>query len=106
MRHIILLLALSCGFSANAATATKETLEKCTNISKLAETVMKKRQEGVAMSDLMKVANDGAEPNQFLVGMITAAYEESRYNGEEMKQRKVEDFRDQFYLGCVQRFKD
>lgn len=107
MRHIALLLALSASFAVSAApTATKEMIEKCAGISKLAEAVMTKRQDGVAMSDLMKAASDGAEPDQLLVRMVTAAYEQTRFQTPENKRRKVEDFRDQFYLGCIKQSQD
>lgn len=107
MRHIVLLLALSVSFAVSAApTATNEMIEKCSGISKLAEAVMTKRQEGVAMSDLMKAASDGAEPDQLLVRMITAAYEKQRFRTPENKRREVEDFRDQLYLGCIKQSKD
>lgn len=106
MRHIVFLLALSSSVAVSAAEpATKDMLEKCASISKLAEAVMTKRQDGVAMSELMKVASDGPEPDQMLVRMITSAYEQRRYYTPESQKRSVEDFRDQFYLGCMQRFK-
>ena len=103
MRHAVLFLALMTGV---AHAATKETVEKCTTISKLAEAVMTKRQEGIAMSDLMKAANDGTAGGDFVTKMITAAYQVNRYNTQQVQQREIADFRDQYFLACIQKFKD
>ncbi len=67
---------------------------------------MTKRQDGVAMSDLMKAASDGSEPDQMLVRMITAAYEKPRFRTAENKRHQIENFRDQLYLGCIKQSQD
>lgn len=76
--------------------------EKCEVYEGLAETVMKKRQHGAAMSDLMEIAED----DRFLQRMIRMAYEQPRYNSEEYISKTVSEFSNNFYLACAKKLGD
>lgn len=91
------LMALICAFVSvpSAASDWKVTCEK---ISSLAQSIMKSRQAGVAMSDAIRVA-DG---NTGIEGIVIAAYEKPRYSTASVQKRTIEEFRDEIYLTCSQ----
>jgi len=68
----------------------------CNQISGLAEAMMSSRQAGVSMAKAMKVTGD----NDLFKAMMVDAYETARYSVESNQQRKIEDFRDKWYLAC------
>ena len=72
--------------------------EACTELAKLAEVVMEKRQEGVAMPEMMAVVTD---PEHDLIRtMIVNAYEEPRWNSASIRHQTICEFRDSWYLKC------
>ena len=71
-------------------------MEVCSRIEKLAETVMRKRQDGVSMSTLMKIAGD----HKSIQNMVIKAYEETRWGTELNKNKSVENFRNNAFLDC------
>lgn len=71
----------------------------CKNAQDIAESIMKGRQQGVAMSKMMEVAEGDAA--NILEALIIEAYDRPRYSTEKMQQRSVQGFRDDVYLECV-----
>ena len=68
----------------------------CKSIAKLSETVMKFRQAGKPMHEMMSIVD-----NETGQKIIIAAYEKTRYHTEGRQQRQIEDFRDGMYLACI-----
>lgn len=93
-------LLLTLSFSTYAAATRAEKLEVCENISKLAETVMEKRQEGNSMAKMMQVGK-GNPLVEISQTMVISAFEEPGYNSPEYQNRAIRQFRDKWYLGCV-----
>lgn len=93
----LVLIALTVCASMGAQAENDESGDVCADWSSLAENIMRSRQAGVSMAEMMKLTK-GTKPAQ---RMVIAAYEERRYHTEEIQQRKVEDFRDEAYLACV-----
>lgn len=77
--------------------AAAEWQEQCSNLSGLAETVMEKRQAGVAMSAMMEVAGDKA----LIQEVVVQAYETPRYSTRRVKRETVQDYRDEWYRYCA-----
>ncbi len=73
--------------------------EVCSLNAELAEVIMRARQAGVPMSQIMDAF--GGDGNQIARAMTLAAYDSFRYHTENSKRRAVEDFRDEWYLKCV-----
>lgn len=72
--------------------------DPCTSIGDLAEAMMTHRQAGTAISVLMPQM-DG---NDLFIKMLLAAYEQPRFGTSEFQQRKIDDFRSTWELGCYQ----
>lgn len=74
--------------------------ESCALQGNLAATIMKNRQHGIPMSQMMEVDTD-PKIKDFMDALIIMAYESPRFSTEEMQKRSVDDFRDRAYLSCA-----
>lgn len=70
----------------------------CDSIQKVATATMFARQAGKPMSEVFKLANN----DRFIQGVIIAAYAKPHYSTDEMKQKVITDFADQYFLDCRQ----
>lgn len=99
----ILILAVVSSFSGAPAFAedVKDgggwTDENCLQLYSLAEKIMKSRQNGVPMPDVISVF-DG---NKTMRAITMLAYDEPRYSTEPMKQRTIQVFADSIYAECL-----
>jgi hypothetical protein len=75
--------------------------QKCKNYESLAETVMEKRQAGIAVSRMMEVAGEDA----LIQDLVERAYDQPRYSTDRMIRRTIEDFRNQAYMACLKAYK-
>jgi hypothetical protein len=94
----VVLLAITAQPLALSAAEEKATWrEKCDTFSDVAEYIMTNRQQGVSMRNTMKAVEviDWAEE------VVIFAYESPRYSTEDMQQRAIRDFTDEWYLRCV-----
>ena len=97
---VILMLALS--FFLPAAHAQDEA-DACASIGGFAEILMEKRQQGIAMSDLMKLVASAEGPQQLVSiarQMVIAAYEKPQYSVDANKADAVRQFRNEWELKC------
>src|SRR5690606_14850782 len=77
--------------------------EFCSNIDLMANAMMGARQSGVAMSEMMKSANEINDPElkKMSVAMVKAAYETPRFEVEENRNKAALDFRNSMYQSCI-----
>lgn len=101
MKHIALMLLLYLPLAAYAD-AVDEWQKVCESVSTFAETLMKARQNGVPMAEMMRIAESSPAAAKSAKTMTVAAYERNRWNTEENKRREIENFRDENYLACIQ----
>jgi len=89
----------------NTLFAQEDYLSVCGEIAGTAEVVMQSRQDGISMSKIMQVLDSNAEMDEstkkLMRDMLIAAYELPRFSTEKVKKETIENFRDQYYLGCV-----
>jgi hypothetical protein len=85
---LALLMALSAPALAKPAS--------CEQIAELAKSIMTARQKGVSMVEMMGVGEDGSLTEVIVVD----AYEEGRYRVEANQQRRIADFRDEWFMVC------
>lgn len=81
--------------------------EGCNSVSKLAESIMKARQNGVPMRDIFNILHAHSTSESFTAisnELVIAAYEEPHWSTESNKTRAARDFSDRFYLACVKQF--
>lgn len=80
----------------------QDKLAACNSISSLAETIMKQRQNGAPMSEMMRIAGEaGGAIGKVGEELVIMAYDKPRYTTENYQQRVIEDFRDSAHLECV-----
>lgn len=83
------------------ATKSKETPQEfCASFSKLAGTVMSGRQNGILMSDAMRLAGD----SKMIQAMVSDAYKQPAFSSTEYKEKAVREFTDQAYSICWKNF--
>lgn len=93
------ILLTSISVSANAED-TRSTTEFCTEMSSVAETILKKRYEGVSAASLYKVAEDNGISS--LKQIINMAFDRPNYTTSENQSREVRLFRDEIFMLCVE----
>jgi len=76
--------------------------DRCKMDAQVAASVMKGRQKGVPMAEMMDVVTKNTTNEAAAEALVIAAYERPRYGSNEMRQRSVEDFHNDFYLACAQ----
>lgn len=99
----LIALALSLLVLTSHASAEPTTQETCKSIADLAGTIMKARQNGRDMSELMELVGkyfEDAEERKPYDRMVVLAYDSPRYSTEEYKNKAVSDFKNSVYLGC------
>lgn len=85
-----------CAVFSGPLHAESSSEDPCVTISRLAEKIMENRQAGIAMTDMMKIADS----NELIRQMIIAAYEEPRFSSDKHQRNAVMDFRNQIELVC------
>lgn len=78
------------------AHAEEDWLSTCGSYSDLAETIMRTRQSGISMKQMLEVPLSKGFEN-----LVIAAFEIPRFSTDAMQKRSIEDFRDSIYLECV-----
>lgn len=96
-----LLAMLLVSTASFAARPSQETLEFCGVISKLANSVMTSRQNGVAMSKLMQAKVSDEAMNDLGALMIEQAYDSPAYGSPEYKQKAATDFENSWFSNCL-----
>lgn len=97
----VLPLVVASSVAGQALAMSKD--EACAQMGGAAESVMRARQNGIAMQKVLDVINDtqsGAGKDGFRA-IVMMAYDQPRFNTEENKKRAVDDFRDQVQLYCM-----
>lgn len=79
--------------------AQEQRHQLCPSMGRLADSIMKGRQEGLAMSDMMGLAGE-SEVSSLVRKMVIMAFEEPRYHSEEGKLRATQDFRAKIETIC------
>ena len=94
MKQFITALILS---ALMATTAQAQDTEWCDGIYDDAETIMKGRQMGLDIRDMIKQAGD----RQLYVDMIKLAYKQPKYSSETMRENVINEFTEGFYMACL-----
>ena len=100
---VSVLLVFPCAASADSA---KEWLEVCEGYSRLAETVMRNRHEGVQMQEMLNIVIKGERPSKIAEKIVDEAYGYPRITSfEDLKQRSIGDFKNKWYRECYRAMK-
>lgn len=93
--------AIALAMFANTLQAETVT-EKCTGVGELAQEIMEARQEGVALSTMMKIV----EGNAFWSQVVMDAFNKPRYSSTEFQNEEAQDFRAEIEIICFNSFGD
>jgi DNA helicase IV len=93
MKNLLATAALVLG----ASTAQAEPAS-CATIGEIAQVIMENRQMGIAMSDMMAIA----EGNAFIEGIVLEAYRSPRFSVPANQAESAMDFRTTFELMCYE----
>lgn len=74
--------------------------DNCAALGTLAASIMKGRQSGVPMSNMMAIARKNEQIGSLVSAMVIAAYETPQFSGEKYRQRKVVEFQNDVMLEC------
>lgn len=100
MKKLLLATVLTLSATTSQASSSPD-FELCEAYSSLAETIMTSRQNGTDMSALIKIVlNQSEDTSQAALLLVKAAYKEHRYSTESIKQRTIQDFKNQAFLAC------
>lgn len=96
----LLKAAIICGA---LLTTTAYAADFCTTIASTSASIMRGRQTGVAMSDLVAMTNQPQfkEVKKLLTAIIVEAYEESRFSSKSSQDRAVTEFSNKQMLTCM-----
>jgi len=94
MKKLTIAVVLALTISANVQARTIET---CKTIEGFAEEIMKARQAGVSASEAYEAVQD----SPILTPMVRAAYKLSAYNTEEYQEQAVSEFKDDWFIICM-----
>lgn len=78
--------------------------EMCELVARYAQRIMKARQIGVPMTEIMPTTDDHAT-RETMEGLIILAYEHPRFSSEEYQQKAVTDFENDMFLSCLKQTK-
>jgi len=106
IKTLIAAALIAGSMTATAEEAAADQSQMCPMLGNQAETIMKARQNGVPMSDLMALVSkhfsgDGIMAN-FSKQMVVAAYKVPQYNGAKYKASAAHDLRTEWELMCYQ----
>lgn len=98
MKKLLLIPLLA--FNVNAE-FTKSESELCDSFENMSRLIMKSRQAGTPMRDLIK----RAKGNEAIIATIVDAFKEPRWSSLERVKRSVDDFANDSYKVCYQQFR-
>lgn len=103
MKKIFVCAAIVFAVTVSSAQAN----DMCDGQSKLANTIMEARQNGMPMRQMMNiVGNDGDASTKLSRALVKAAYGVPRYHSEGMKTRIATEFSNEVYLMCLEATED
>lgn len=88
--------------SFNVAANNSETMEFCTAMSGLGESIMTARQNNADIGDMFALAQRFTETSDLAVAMVTEAFNRPRFSTESNKQASIRDFKNEMFLVCLE----
>ncbi|ATE84686.1 hypothetical protein phi2LM21_p69 [Sinorhizobium phage phi2LM21] len=103
MRCSFYVLAVVFAATANDGQASDADRKTCASLGRIAESVMKRRQDGLSLQSTLEAAKTAASQKTYAVmeDIILAAYEVPVYTVDSYKERAVGEFRDSQHLECL-----
>ena len=97
MKKLIIAALLSAPIAVSALPAPKP--DFCASLSGYAGKVMKARQIGRLMSDV--IGSIPAEGGAIMTSIVIDAYSESRFSTENYQRKSIVNFENKWFLSCV-----
>jgi len=80
--------------------------EMCTDMSELAASIMKARQQGASMSLVISAATKNLDDatSAAIREIVIDAYNAKRWHSESIQKRAIDDYRNKIFLLCINSF--
>ena len=91
-------LILAALFLPTLAIAEDTDFEICQSYSIYAETIMDGRQNGTDMAVLYELVKD----DKVMSTIVMSAYDTSRFTTQDYKTKAISDFKNKWFLACIQ----
>lgn len=76
----------------------------CEEYGSTAELIMQKRQSGVDISQMLKIANSlNKKSKDVFTNMIIDAYDRPEYSGSKYKNEEIKKFKERYYIACLKK---
>lgn len=98
MKKYIAIVAIA--LAPSAAMAGQPNGNVCDGLSSIAGSIMKARQSGAGVVDVMDAVQSNPS-HELLESMIIDAYSIPRFSSQKYRDDAVRDFSDQFFVTCV-----
>ena len=93
-------VALTVALAIAPGLAAAKDTKNCDLAGKLAETIMKQRQNGRDMAEMMTMAEEFAPLQGLWRALVIEAYGKPRFSTHEYQERAAQDFKNTVYLAC------
>lgn len=102
-KTIVALVLISIGAMLQANEATALTSENCSRAAKVAESLMRARQRGVALQDALDALKSSypKSAHGYVEKLVIMAYDVPLYASPDYQTRAVGEFRDKAHLQCL-----
>lgn len=76
----------------------------CEEYGSTAELIMQKRQSGVDISQMLKIANSLNKKSQDVFkNMIIDAYDRPEYSSSKYRNEEIKKFKERYYIACLKK---
>ena len=96
MKKLVLGVFFGAMFAMTNANSTDLTIEDCASLSKTATSIMKARQSGVPLVDIIAISKSKLHKQ-----MVVSAYKEPAFSTDKYKNKAVAEFSNSWMLSCV-----
>lgn len=104
MIYVLSLILLTL-FASQSVMAKNQNELACETLEKLAEAVMKARQEGASMSALYMKDYGSSDRNKIMKSLVKEAYKKPRFNSQQSKTDAINDFKNEKFSYCIENLK-
>lgn len=109
-KGIVICLVTLIIFPFTISKSYSDPFEKCKEVEKMSEAIMKYRQNGLAMSEMINILEEelGLKSEEFKLyrEIVIMAYEEPKYTNKDRQKKIIREFSNKQYLYCVKTLRE
>lgn len=109
MKKILLLCLVCCFMSFGVVALEAKDDSNCRSVMRLAESIMKKKQDGSSLSEALSIRDYAFKENpndvkikNLVDRIIRDAYSQPNYSTQSIKREQLNEFAAKYYLECME----